>query len=382
MTQALLITSDFPPTFGGGISRYYHCLCQYSENKIAVLAPQCGETRLFDESQPFPIFRHRVPLGRALPLRFLQTLLLGLHGVRLARRTGARVILFGHWYLAMVGSIIHRLWGFPFYVFLYGGELDRFAGSPAIMRAVVAALDQAQTIIVISEYTRQDYVCKKGGRNQRIVKISPGVDARRFAPGADYSFIVSRHGLEGKRVLLTVSRLVERKGHDVVIRALPQILESVPDTVYLIVGSGPMEQTLKTLCQEVGVSDRVIFAGPVADEELPAYYNACDVFVMPSRQFEGREGVEGFGIVFLEASACAKPVIGGRSGGVNEAITDGVSGLLVDPLDVKALADAVVGLLLDPDRTRRLGMQGRKRVEQEFDWRIQAEKLRDLLDVL
>jgi phosphatidylinositol alpha-1,6-mannosyltransferase len=132
----------------------------------------------------------------------------------------------------------------------------------------------------------------------------------------------------------------------------------------------------------VGVSDRVIFAGPVADEELPAYYNACDVFVMPSRQFEGREGVEGFGIVFLEASACAKPVIGGRSGGVNEAITDGVSGLLVDPLDVKALADAVVGLLLDPDRTRRLGMQGRKRVEQEFDWRIQAEKLRDLLDVL
>ena len=379
--QALLITSDFPPTFGGGISRYYHCLCHNSGGKIAVLAPQSGEARLFDENQSFPVYRRRVPVGRLLPLRFLQAFLLGAYGLALARQTGACVLLFGHWYLAGVGPVIRRVWGLPFCVFLHGGELDRFVGSPVIGQAVTGALDQAQAIIVNSEHTRQGYL-QRGGRSPRIVRIAPGVDVSHFAPRSDCNQVVKTCGLEGHRVLLTVGRLVERKGHDTVIRALPEILRQVPTALYLIVGTGPEESRLKDLAHELGVEDQVVFVGYVPDGELPAYYNACDLFVMPSREIKRREGVEGFGIVFLEASACGKPVIGGRSGGVNEAIADGVSGLLVDPLDAKALADAVVGLLLDPDRARCMGIQGRKRVEEQFDWRIQAKKLGGLLDTL
>jgi phosphatidylinositol alpha-1,6-mannosyltransferase len=246
---------------------------------------------------------------------------------------------------------------------------------------MLSMLNQAAALIVNSEFTKAEYI-GLGVKNENFVKIHPGVDVGMFNQPMRIPSIVTEHNLQGKKILLTVGRLVGRKGHDTVIKALPRILKQVPDVVYVIVGQGPMEAKLRELVRENNLTDRAIFTGFVPDGELPDYYRACDLFVMPSREIDSRERVEGFGIVFLEANASGKPVIGGRSGGVNEAIVDGVSGLLVDPLDVKALADAVVGLLLDPDRTRRLGIQGRKRVEQEFDWRIQAEKLRDLLDVL
>ncbi|NLB96282.1 MAG: glycosyltransferase, partial [Armatimonadetes bacterium] len=178
-------------------------------------------------------------------------------------------------------------------------------------------------------------------------------------------------------VLVTVSRLLERKGHDVVLRALPRIAAAVPEVAYLVAGTGPREPVLRRLAGELGVAERVVFAGRVPDEELADYYGAADVFIHPNRELPNGD-VEGFGIVFLEANAAGKPVIGGNSGGTPDAVVDGVTGFLIDPNDVDAVADAAIRLLTDRDLARKLGEQGRERARTEFTWERAVERLRAL----
>jgi phosphatidylinositol alpha-1,6-mannosyltransferase len=165
-----------------------------------------------------------------------------------------------------------------------------------------------------------------------------------------------------------------------VLRALPSVLERVPDAVYLIVGSGPYRAELERLARELDLASNVVFAGFVPDEELPSYYRAADVVAVPSREVVESVPIEGFGIVYVEAGACGVPVVGGRDGGTDESIDDGVTGFRIDPRDETALADAVVRLLGDRDLARRFGRAGRDRAVQLFDWAIQAERLRAFLE--
>jgi len=175
-------------------------------------------------------------------------------------------------------------------------------------------------------------------------------------------------GLDQARVILTVGRLTPRKGIDTVIRALPSVIERVPNAVYMVVGEGEDRERLEALARETGVEDHVLFEGSVPFSQLPSTYNLCDVFVTPSRS--APPSVEGFGIVFLEANACGKPVIGARSGGIPDAIVDGETGLLVEPDDEPGLAEALVSLLSNPERCRALGEAGRARVEQACTWDV------------
>lgn len=220
---------------------------------------------------------------------------------------------------------------------------------------------------------QRDSLIGLGIPDSKIHVIPHGVDINRFESGSEYQGIVSEHGLGGKKVILTVGNLVERKGHDMVIKSLPKVLENVPDTVYLIVGDGKQRQSLTNLVKELDLGEHVVFTGRVTDNELLQYYNACDVFIMPSREIDG--DIEGFGIVYLEANACSKPVIGGKSGGIYDAVQDGVSGILVDPLDVNEISQALITLLTDDLLAKKLGKQGKKRVEEEFSDLAMAGKL-------
>jgi phosphatidylinositol alpha-1,6-mannosyltransferase len=165
----------------------------------------------------------------------------------------------------------------------------------------------------------------------------------------------------------------------VVIRALPRVLRTIPDTTYLIVGDGPCRRDLEKQARELGVAERVVFAGQVCDAELPDYYALSDVFIMASREQAEDCTVEGFGIVYLEANACGKPVIGGRSGGVPDAVQDGETGLLVDPHSPEEVARALMNLLTDRTRAARMGKVGRARVVQEFSWSRMAEQIYQVL---
>jgi phosphatidylinositol alpha-1,6-mannosyltransferase len=163
--------------------------------------------------------------------------------------------------------------------------------------------------------------------------------------------------------------VVERKGHDVVLRAVARLRHTIPRLTYVIAGDGPHAAVLKRLASELGVGDCVRFLGRIQAEDLPGLYAASDVFVMPSRLRDSDNDVEGFGIVYVEASACERPVIGGRSGGVEDAIVDGKTGLLVDPLDVEALAASIERLWRYPELRATLGQAGRHRAMSELTWR-------------
>jgi phosphatidylinositol alpha-1,6-mannosyltransferase len=178
---------------------------------------------------------------------------------------------------------------------------------------------------------------------------------------------------------LSVGNLVERKGHDLVLRALPQLKQRWPGLLYVIVGDGPFRPALEALAEQLGVASSVRFAGRVDSAALPAFYRLCDVFVMPSRLRAEHHDVEGFGIVYIEAGACGKPVVGGLSGGTEDAIAEGETGLLVDPGDANALAAALARILEDPGFARTLGENARRRAAAEFTWAAFAGKLRSEL---
>lgn len=206
----------------------------------------------------------------------------------------------------------------------------------------------------------------------RPVVIYPGTDQGRFTPAeAPTPF---------PPVLLTVGRLVPRKGVDTVLRALPRVLRVQPDVEYRIVGSGPDRPRLITLARELQIGSSVKFMGNVPDEHLPALYRNAHVYVMPAREERQSASIEGFGIVYLEASACGLPVIAGRSGGAVEAVLHGKTGYLVDPHAPDALADTLIHLLQDHELRARLGARGRQWIEEEMNWDRAAQELAETLE--
>jgi phosphatidylinositol alpha-1,6-mannosyltransferase len=211
-----------------------------------------------------------------------------------------------------------------------------------------------------------------------MVVLHPGVDEARFDPSVDGSGARAAHGLGDRPVVLCVSRLVPRKGQDVLIRGLPIVRERVTGATLVIAGGGPDRPRLERLAGAVDPR-AVVFAGEVSDQELPGLYAAADAFAMPCRSRWGGLEVEGFGIVFLEAAASGRPVVAGRSGGAAEAVEDVRTGLLVEGAEPKAVALAVSRLLTHREEARRMGAAGRARVEASFTWKGQAARLADIL---
>jgi phosphatidylinositol alpha-1,6-mannosyltransferase len=212
-----------------------------------------------------------------------------------------------------------------------------------------------------------------------LERLAPGVDVDAFHPGVDGSAVRARHGLTGRPVIVCVSRLVPRKGQDMLIRALPAVRRRVPDAALLLVSGGPYRPKLERLAREQGVESDVVFTGSVPWAELPAHYAAGDVYAMPCRTRAAGLDVEGLGIVYLEASATGLPVVGGDSGGAPDAVREGETGYVVGGRDVEALAARLTGLLADPARAKAMGAAGRAWVEREWRWEKQAGRMSRLL---
>ena len=236
---------------------------------------------------------------------------------------------------------------------------------------------RANLVVANSGFTR-DLLLAGGVRADRVAVVHPGTDPERFRPMPKDAELSRLLKIEGRRVLLTVGRLTPRKGQDVTLRALPAIREHCPDALYVIAGDGEYRNELSRLADELGVSDSVRFLGEVSDASLPSIYSIADVFVMPNRVLSGSD-VEGFGIVFLEAAACGLPVVAGRSGGVPDAVSDNVTGLLVDGSSVSEVAAAIVRLLTDNQLACRMGAAGRDRVCGGLTWSQSAERIMQLV---
>lgn len=276
----------------------------------------------------------------------------------------------------------------PLGTFVYGTELlllEAKARGAFKRRTARWLCERFEAVIATSEWTagvarRVLATLDLADVADRVRVVHLGTEPAHFRPGVDALAVRRRYGLEGKPWLLTVSRLEWHKGIDTVMRALPAIRAAHPGTRYAVAGAGERRPQLERLAAELGLGDAVRFLGEVPDADLPGVYNAADLYVGVSRFHDLM--AEGFGIALVEASACGLAVVGGRSGGVPDAVRDGETGVLVDPDDPAAVATAVTALLGDPERRARLGAAGRRAVETYYNWDRVVRDVRRIEDEL
>jgi phosphatidyl-myo-inositol dimannoside synthase len=366
--RTLVVTNDFPPR-PGGIQAFVHSLAvRQPPGEVVVYAPAWKGAAAFDAAQPFPVVRH--PTSLMLPTPDV---------LRRAREIvtaeGCDRVWFGA--AAPLGLLAPRLGVDRAVASTHGHEVG-WALLPGARQALARIARGVDVVTYLGDYTRTRLA--RAVPPEKLARLPSGVDTAVFRPGCGGDEVRRRHALVGRPVVVCVSRLVPRKGQDVLIRALPAIRQQVPDTALLLVGGGPDAPRLHRLAAEHDVADAVVLTGSVPWAELPAHYDAGDVFAMPCRTRRAGLEVEGLGIVFLEASATGLPVVAGRSGGSPDAVLDGETGHVVDGTCVAAVASAVADLLADPERARAMGRAGRAWVEREWRWDVLAQRLRGLLD--
>jgi phosphatidylinositol alpha-1,6-mannosyltransferase len=375
--KSLLISSTYFPPQTGGISRMMEEICVALGPRRVSCFTGVPETE-GNSSRLASIRVYRRPSAFA-GNEFMRSLTLACSFSEIAVRDRPRVVQLATCDEGYLGLQLHRWFKLPFVVYAHGNEI--LAAIDSDWDKPRLALKKAACVLANSRFTA-GLLQTAGVAPESIAIIPLGCDTEKFRPRTPN--LQLRKKLLGDRargpVILTVGNLVERKGHDMVIKSLPAICQRVPDATYLIVGTGPFRERLDELAAELGVRDRIVFAGRVPDDQLPDVYAMCDVFAMPSRARFASHDVEGFGLVFLEAGACAKAVVAGRSGGIEDAVVDGLTGLIVDPSDARDIGQALIRLLTDSELRGRLGQQGRARVEKERTWSIVGARVQAILE--
>ncbi|UNZ16819.1 glycosyltransferase family 4 protein [Streptomyces sp. 891-h] len=369
--RTLIVTNDYPPR-RGGIETFVHEVARrFPPHEVVVYTAAQPGSDAFDAAQPFPVVRERVRTLLPTP-RVART------ARALAFRYGCDRVWFGA--AAPLGLLAGRL-GLPSVATTHGHEMW-WAALPGTRQLLRRIGETAGVVTHLTAYSRARTAGAFGPR-ARAARLVPGVDAELFRPGGrDQTRAIRRElGVGEGPLILTVSRLVRRKGQDTLIRAMPRVRAAVPGATLLIVGSGPHERALRRMVRRLpGLPEgAVVFAGSRAHEELPPCYAAADIFAMPCRTRRLGLEAEGLGIVCLEAAAAGLPVLTGKSGGAPEAVLDGESGHVVDGRDVDAVAVRLVGLLGAPRTAAAMGARGRAWVTAEWSWDATAGRLRSLL---
>lgn len=378
MSRVLLVTNDFPPR-PGGIQCYLEELVRRiagdATHEVTVYAPQWKGANSFDEqaeSAGYRVVRHSGTLmlpGRAVNAQM----------TRLIGDLDIETVWFGAAApLALLAGRARAAGASRVLASTHGHEVgwSMVPGGRAVLRRIGQSCD---TVTFVSHYTRGRFASAFGPR-AALEHLPPGVDTDRFRPdSAARAELRARYRLGERPTVVCVSRLVPRKGQDMLIRALPAITRRVPGTTLVIVGGGPYSDRLHALARDCDVDDAVIFTGGVSSTELAAHYLLGDVFAMPCRTRGAGLDVEGLGIVFLEASAAGVAVVAGDSGGAPETVVHDQTGLVVDGRAVEQIADAVVSLLADPDRAAAMGAAGRRWAIDHWGWDRLAGRMAELL---
>jgi phosphatidyl-myo-inositol dimannoside synthase len=373
--RTLVVTNDFPPRVGGIESFVLAMVRRLPPDQVVVHTARQPGDAAFDATLPFPVVRD--PSRIMLPTPAITR-----RAIRIARERGCDSVWFGAAApLGLMARALKTRAGVRRTVATTHGHEVWWAGTPGTRAMLRRIGDTNDVLTYLGTYTR-DRIAKalSASAAARMVRFTPGVDDQAFHPGVDGSAVREVFGLVDRPVVVCVSRLVARKGQDMLIRSLPAIQRRVPDAAVLIVGDGPQRGDLEKLVDRLGLRRDVAFAGAKAWVDTPEYFAAGDVFCMPTRTRKAGFEVEGLGIVYLEASACGLPVVAGDSGGAPDAVQDGVTGYVVNGRAAEDIADRVSQLLLDRELAREMGEQGRRWVEQRWRWDDLAVQLAALLD--
>lgn len=384
MARTLVLTNDFPPR-RGGIESFVKALtdrlaAQFGPDGIVVYTAAMPGDELLDPSLPYPVVRDRT--STLLPTPRVRRAV-----VKTFREYGCdRVLIGASVPLGLLAPALRRA-GAKRIVALTMGHEVIWARIPGLRQALQRVSGAVDYLPAITKYTRRQIGRSLDPAVARIkqVLLYPGVDPTVFYPGCGGSAVRAKLGIpDTAPVVVCAARAVPRKGQDRLISAWPEVLRAIPTARLVIVGDGSHLDVLHRQAEHLGLGAPVaatgrapvIFTGSVPD--VAAYVDACDVFAMPCRTIPLRTP-EGFGIVFLEAAACGKPVIVGRSGGTPEAVADGVNGFIVNPNDLSEIAGRIIELLSNPEMARAMGARGRAWVSENFTWDVTAARCAELL---
>jgi phosphatidylinositol alpha-1,6-mannosyltransferase len=372
--RILLLSQLYPPDVGGSAVLLHEGYSRVAGSELVVAADRAnhapGKTLTGAKLVPMPIATARwgVADPRALAHHLALALRIRSHAGRHTVVHCARALPEGvaAWFASLLGGPRYACWA-------HGEDVTSALLSRELTLVMRLVYRGASAIFANSRNTRR-LLEDLGVPAVKIQIVYPGVDVQRFTPQVDGRRIRSRVAPGADLLMLSVGRLQTRKGHDLAIAAVAALKAEFPRLVYAIVGEGAERSRLESLAHDLGVADRVRFVGEVPAGDLPEYFAACDLFVLPNRVHE--TDIEGFGIVFLEAAATGRPVIGGNSGGVPEAVGDDRTGVLVGGTDVHELAAAIRKLAVDPRLRERLGQAARERVLRSFTWDATAAGIR------
>jgi phosphatidylinositol alpha-1,6-mannosyltransferase len=402
-TNTLIITRNFYPV-EGGIETYMLQLAKnWDRGQPAVMCYRDNNEPIGDEL-PFKVFRYSTqPLSYMkglkkifklvceskksfLLLKLLIILILNRNAVRQVTRflDGAHQLFHNSkedWIIqcskpitmGVVGLIIKVRYGYPYITYIHGAELLLQGKKWNIKKLFNLVMKHADLVIANSNYIKSLAISLGVKREIKVVNL--GANTNLFYPIPKNIDILHKHNVPtDAKILLTVSSLIPNKGNESVIQIMPNVLTKYNNTYYLIVGEGKYKKHLRQLAIKLGVIDNVRFCGEVPHNLVNEYINTCDIFIMPNRY-------EGFGIVFLEANACKKPVIGGNSGGVPEAIVNGETGYLVDPDNMKDIEEKTLLLLDNPNMCKTMGEAGFKRVIERYNWEAVCARIGEIIRV-
>ncbi len=373
----LVLTELFLPTKGGTAVWFAEVYRRLSGKETHIVTADVPGAAAVDATHPNTV--HRITMRRVTWLRpeslgmyanlFINSLWLALTHRFTAIHAG-RALPEG-----ITAWLVARLTLHPVVIYAHGEELTTW-GHGGKYKAMRFALRHADRVIANSEFTR-DALIKMDVDPASITLIYPGVDVTRFHPGLACADLRQSVGVtDAGKLILSVGRLSRRKGFDQVIQALPALIYAGLDIQYVLIGIGEDYDYLFDLAHKHGVVGRVHLLGHVCADDLPRWYNACDVFIMPNREING--DTEGFGMVFLEAAACGKPAIAGQAGGTGAAVVDGVTGFRVDGTDTVAVTIALQRILENTLYAQQIGNRALTRAIKRFDWSIVAEKTQQL----
>ena len=373
--KVLLVTNDLGPR-AGGIETFVLGLIEGlpKDSLIIYTSSQKGD-KAFD-AQLLEKFGAVVIRDRAKML--LPTPRITRKAVKILKQQQIKNVWFGAAApLALMAEKLRSAGASNIVALTHGHEVW-WAKIPILKSLLKKIIKDVDHLGYLGDFTKGE-IAKISNQPQKFLQIAPGIDTEHFAPKSARGDLIEKYRLDGRRVIVSVGRLVHRKGQDELVKAMPKILEQFPDAILLFVGEGPIKQMLFNSAKQLGVLPKVVFAGRVSHHDLPDYICLGEIFAMPVRsRFSGLE-VEGLGIVYLEASACGLPVIVGNSGGAVDAVLDKKTGLLVDGTKSDQIADAICELLANPERAKQMGAAGRDWVINNWQLSRWSEKFNKVL---
>lgn len=377
MKKTLIITLEFPPQVGGIATYVEQLASQLDSIKTIILAPKNIHAKEWDKQQKYKIYRKN-PFWFLWP-RWFRLLW---QVFWLCRREKIEMILVHHVLpVGYIAVIMKKLKKIPFIVFSHGTDIVYATRSKRKTRLLKKVTKQSEKVFFNSQSLRDRFLRVVPELESKTNIIYPCPDRNFLTPPdkSDLDLLRAQLALEGKKVMITVSRIDEGKGITHIVRLLPDILKKEPNLVWVLIGDGPKRQLIIEEIQKHNLQNVVRYLGSIPHDQLKNYYHLADIFVLLCHPDEGRE--EGLGLVFLESAACGIPAVAGRSGGVEEAVVHTQTGLVVDVYQQLTVVSAIAELLKNNDYRQKLGNYAQERIKTDFNWVSQLDKMDEFLNL-